>query len=168
MIPEGAEYVVCYHRELVYQPVRSKFTGWKAFHVHVGFQLAVELFHGSVLVVIFDDVPVAQAGIVPPSVQLNVRDQQHLPVLGNRPLSNLEHNADCGLLHASVHPGIGDWPPCGSDIDVLAVARLLVDGRMFFRKGEPILFGLAARISFRDEMMTALHDDAYVFHRVIP
>ncbi len=94
---------------------------------------------------------IRQGKICPKSVQFNVRDKEQLPIFVNGPFRDIINRTDPNCFFAVVWQGIGSIPKSLSDINCLAVTRLLDICAAALYGVQLFLLAFLARVPFYDK-----------------
>jgi hypothetical protein len=78
-LPNGAQNVVCQSPKSQYQGIGGEFARWEPFHVHVGFDLSMELLACTTILVEPDHIFFGQIQWGPPSFDFDFRREKMLP-----------------------------------------------------------------------------------------
>lgn len=90
-LPHDAEEIVGKHAGMQHQIIGGEFPGGQTLQVQIGFDFAVKLFACAVIAIQFDHSPWSTSKRSPVYRNLNLRNEQYLSVVINRPFNDVKH-----------------------------------------------------------------------------
>lgn len=172
LLPDHTKQIVGNDRQFQHQLIGFKLPGGESLHIHVGLDLAVELFTFPVGVIGLYDLIVRPTEIVSPCIHLNVCFQQNLAELVYCTLNNLvrDPHADCFML--ALLGDVFNILPRGTDINCLPFTRMAYICNILaaaLNEAEPILLCLAsAQIALYEEPAAVFQENTEILFCVVP